>query len=106
MIDTAVQRFSVITDSGHDTEKAMLDEELQDLVQERLVQAVVALGVCAVMGIAIVAAAPSLRALPRAAAHAVVQLPAVIRAATRTARETATTTVAAVEDGWRASGEK
>jgi hypothetical protein len=92
--------------SGFGREKAMLDEELHDLVQQRLVQAVVALGVCALVALGIMAAPPSLQALPRAAMHAVVQPPAVIRDAARTARETARATVTAAEDNWRKSGEK
>lgn len=88
----------------------MLDEELEDIVRDRLFQALRTgaglLVVCALLVGSLWAVVPLLRALPSAAQTAAAGLPDVIRIATRTARETATSTSAAVEDVWRASGDK
>lgn len=88
----------------------MLDEELEDLVRHRLAQAAVVATGCllamALFGGRLWAVLPALRGLPAATQSAAACLPGVIRGVTSAARETAATTVAAVEDGWRASGEK
>lgn len=88
----------------------MFDEELEDLVRERLFQAVLTfaglLVACALLGGSLWAVVPTLRALPKAATTAAARLPDVVRIAARTARDTATTTAAAAKDGWRSSGEK
>lgn len=88
----------------------MIDEELEDIVRDRLFQAgLVGAGLlvaCALLAGGVWAVVPTLRALPAAAHAAAAGLPDVIRIATRTARDTATSTAAAVEDVWRASGDK
>jgi|GEM_PF-6603626 len=77
-----------------------MDEELQDLLQGRLLQGLGLLVACGLVGMAIVAAAPALRGLSDGALSAAGRLPDAVRSATQTLRGTAgASSGAATADG-------